>query len=132
MVAAVPKDHAGTDELTVIDSSIRTSPTRMAAESSHALSLLELLPRPPSRPIFDLPNNRTKRPDPPTAEDLHILVAEDDPINSKIMKKRLEKIGHTVQLTINGEECSSAYGDRAAFFDVVLMDMQVRRIHQRY
>lgn len=132
MVAAVPRDHAGTDELTVIDSSTPNSPTRMATESSHALSPVELLPRTPSRPIFDFAYNQIKRPDPPTAEALHILVAEDDPINSKIMKKRLEKIGHTVQLTINGEECSSAYGDRAAFFDVVLMDMQVGRIHQRY
>ena len=104
----------------------------MAAESSHALSTVEFRPRTPSRPIFDFAHNQIKRPDPPTAEALHILVDEDDPINSKIKKKRLEKIGHTVQLTINGEECSSAYGDRAAFFDVVLMDMQVRRIHQRY
>lgn len=132
MVAAVPTDQVGTDELTVIDSNTPTSPTRMAAKSSQALSTSELLPCTPPRPIFDVPNNQTKRPDPPTAEDLHILVAEDDPINSKIMKKRLEKIGHTVLLTINGEECSSAYGDRAAFFDVVLMDMQVSPIPQRY
>ena len=63
--------------------------------------------------------------DPPTADHLQVLVAEDDLINSKIVKKRLEKAGHEVHLTINGEECASAYGAKPAFFDIVLMDMQV-------
>ncbi|KAI9835940.1 MAG: hypothetical protein M1819_001838 [Sarea resinae] len=56
---------------------------------------------------------------------LRILVAEDDLVNSKIIKKRLEKIGHDVYLTVNGEECASAYGDSPGSFDVVLMDMQM-------
>lgn len=51
--------------------------------------------------------------------------AEDDPINSKIMKKRLEKLGHTAYMTVNGEECSSAHGEQASTFDAVLMDLQV-------
>ena len=62
----------------------------------------------------------------PTASHFKVLVAEDDPLNSKIVKKRLEKLGHEVQLTINGEECSSMYGEHSGLFDVVLMDMQVR------
>ena len=79
-------------------------------------------PRTPSRVLFDVPNNH---PQSPNADHLNVLVAEDDPINSKIMKKRLEKVGHIVHLTINGEECSSAYGDTPTAFDVILMDMQV-------
>jgi CheY-like chemotaxis protein len=62
---------------------------------------------------------------PQGADHLQILVAEDDPVNSRIIKKRLEKSGHKVYHTVNGEECASAYGDKSAFFDVVLMDMQV-------
>ena len=62
---------------------------------------------------------------PLSADHMHILVAEDDPVNSKILKKRLEKIGHEIYLTINGEECASAFGDQPEIFDVVLMDMQV-------
>lgn len=54
-----------------------------------------------------------------------VLVAEDDPINSKIMKKRLEKLGHRAHMTVNGEECSSAYGEQATGFDAVLMDLQM-------
>jgi light-regulated signal transduction histidine kinase (bacteriophytochrome)/CheY-like chemotaxis protein len=60
-----------------------------------------------------------------TADHMRVLVAEDDPVNSRIVKKRLEKLGHNVYLTVNGEECASAFGDRPRDFDVVLMDMQV-------
>lgn len=56
---------------------------------------------------------------------LRVLVAEDDPINSKIVQKRMQKAGHDVYMTVNGEECASAYGDAPGSFDVVLMDMQV-------
>ena len=56
---------------------------------------------------------------------MRVLVAEDDPVNSKIVKKRLEKLEHTVFLTVNGEDCASAFGERPKDFDVVLMDMQV-------
>ena len=59
------------------------------------------------------------------ARQLRVLVAEDDPINSRIVKKRLEKLGHVVTLTVNGEECASVYHRDAEKFDVILMDLQV-------
>ena len=61
----------------------------------------------------------------PTADNMRVLIAEDDPVNSRIIKKRLEKLGHDAYLTVNGEECSSTYGEKSGYFDVVLMDMQV-------
>ncbi|KAI9673026.1 MAG: Light-sensor Protein kinase [Caeruleum heppii] len=61
----------------------------------------------------------------PASDHLNVLVAEDDPINSKIITKRLEKSGHKVQMTVNGEECASRFGEQATTFDVVLMDMQM-------
>ena len=63
---------------------------------------------------------------PTKSEGLRVLVAEDDPINSKIIQKRLGKAGHHVHLTVNGEECAMAQGAEGTCFDVVLMDMQVR------
>ncbi|KAJ4349633.1 uncharacterized protein N0V89_008249 [Didymosphaeria variabile] len=60
-----------------------------------------------------------------SSEHLRVLVAEDDPVNSRIVQKRLEKLGHEVYLTVNGEECAGAYGDKPQDFDVVLMDMQM-------
>lgn len=62
----------------------------------------------------------------PESAKLRVLVAEDDPINMKILRKRLEKAGHTVHHTVNGEDCAAAYKESADEFDVVLMDMQVR------
>jgi len=58
-------------------------------------------------------------------EKYEILVAEDDPINSKIIKKRLEKMGHEVVLTVNGEECVDLYTKHGQNYDIILMDMQV-------
>lgn len=56
---------------------------------------------------------------------LHVLVAEDDPVNSKIVEKRLTKLGHTVVLTGNGEACAERFESDSKAFDVVLMDIQV-------
>ena len=113
------------DESAATDLKTPTNPIRMPM-GSLPVSSPSGVPQTPARVLFDTPD---KRLDPPTAQDLHVLVAEDDPINSKIMKKRLEKIGHSIYLTINGEECFRTYGERAVFFDVVLMDMQVRCIY---
>lgn len=62
---------------------------------------------------------------PSTTPLLHVLVAEDDPINSKIIHKRLTKLGHTVVLTGNGEACANAFTSASRNFDVVLMDIQM-------
>lgn len=58
-------------------------------------------------------------------DSLRVLVAEDDPINSKIVQKRLTKLGHTVRLTSNGKECAGAFASAAKDFDVILMDLQM-------
>jgi len=88
-------------------------------------------PHTTSRVLFDIPDKKGRpapeEPRPQDAENLKILVAEDDPINSKIILKRLEKSGHEVHHTVNGEECASAYGEAPESYDVVLMDMQMVR-----
>ncbi|KAH8666279.1 putative cyanobacterial phytochrome B [Xylariales sp. PMI_506] len=56
---------------------------------------------------------------------LRVLIAEDDPINLRILRKRLEKSGHNVSHTVNGEDCATVYSERSAEFDVILMDMQM-------
>lgn len=56
---------------------------------------------------------------------LHVLVAEDDPINMKILKKRLERAGNSIHHSVNGQDCAETYSDNSTAFDVVLMDMQV-------
>lgn len=82
----------------------------------------------PSGAVVPLPPRLQPIPQEPETVDpskLKILVAEDDMINSKIIKKRLEKMGHKVVLTANGEECLEKFVTSCAEYNAVLMDMQV-------
>ncbi|KAJ5915778.1 hypothetical protein N7454_010919 [Penicillium verhagenii] len=60
-----------------------------------------------------------------TGRTLRILIAEDDPINSSIVKKRLEKFGYSIYMTGNGKECASVHRESPVPFDVILMDLQM-------
>jgi signal transduction histidine kinase/DNA-binding response OmpR family regulator len=54
---------------------------------------------------------------------LHILLAEDNPVNQALAKRLLEKRGHTVVAVQNGREAVTAIdGDR---FDLALLDVQM-------
>ncbi|KAK3701780.1 hypothetical protein LTR37_015300 [Vermiconidia calcicola] len=124
----MPKREEQPGQSLVADQKTPIRPVRMpeeavdspSAETSEASASAGRGPR----TLTELPPS-PQSPTPPTADHMRVLVAEDDPVNSKIIKKRLEKIGHEVFLTVNGEECSSNYCDRPGFFDIVLMDMQM-------
>ena len=114
----------------VVDTMTPIKPVRMPGEVSTGSPVYEQTrgergTRTPARVLFDHRGRKDISEKPLDVEKLAVLVAEDDPINSKIVHKRLEKLGHQVYLTINGEECASLYGEGSALFDVVLMDMQV-------
>ena len=54
---------------------------------------------------------------------LHILLAEDNPVNQQVAVAMLVKRGHRVEVVNNGREAVDAVGARD--FDVVLMDVQM-------
>ena len=54
---------------------------------------------------------------------LHILVAEDNPVNQRLIVRMLEKQHHTPVVAVNGREALTALD--AQSFDVVLMDVQM-------
>ena len=109
----------------VTDNKTLLKAVRMPDEFGEEPAEEEVPPHTASRVLFDIPQDDSSPSPQPDADHLQILVAEDDPVNSRIIKKRLEKSGHAVYHTINGEECASAYGEKPALFDVVLMDMQM-------
>ena len=119
-------------ESTVQDQGTPIRPVRVSdeavmspsAEQSDAVATIAG-PTGSSRRIQQTPASEMSS-EPISADHMRVLVAEDDPVNSRIIKKRLEKLGHEVFLTGNGEECSSSYCDKSDVFDIVLMDMQVR------
>lgn len=54
---------------------------------------------------------------------LHVLVAEDNPVNQRVVQLLLERRGHRVELVADGAEAVAAV--RRARFDLVLMDVQM-------
>lgn len=58
-----------------------------------------------------------------TGEKLHILVAEDNDINRKIIVTLLLKCGHTVELAVNGNEAVEKW--TSGHFDIILMDVEM-------
>jgi two-component system, sensor histidine kinase and response regulator len=56
---------------------------------------------------------------------LCVLVAEDNPVNRKLVTMLLQKRGHKVKAVENGREALNAITMAAAPFDVVLMDIQM-------
>lgn len=58
-----------------------------------------------------------------TATRLRILVAEDNNVNQILMKKILDKLGHSVEIAQNGKEAIDKLDQET--FDLVLMDLQM-------
>jgi PAS domain S-box-containing protein len=71
-------------------------------------------------PARDAPASRERH---PAAKALQILVAEDNPMNQKLVLRLLEKWGHRPTLARNGREAYEATARKA--FDLVLMDVQM-------
>ncbi len=57
---------------------------------------------------------------------LRILVAEDNPVNQKVIVRMLEKMGHHPAVAHNGREALSMW--EVGNFDLVFMDVQMPEI----
>lgn len=58
-------------------------------------------------------------------EHYNVLIAEDNPVNAKVLRRRLEKFGHTVTHAVDGQTCHDLFNSNEKY-DVILMDIQVR------
>jgi signal transduction histidine kinase/CheY-like chemotaxis protein len=63
---------------------------------------------------------------PRTSIQLRILVAEDNPVNQRVVVRMLEKMGHLPTIAHNGREALSML--EAGTFDLVFMDVQMPEI----
>ena len=54
---------------------------------------------------------------------LCVLVAEDNEVNQKVVSRMLERLGHVVEVAVNGRDAVERA--RAGTFDIVLMDCQM-------
>ncbi|QXD16610.1 response regulator [Rhodocaloribacter litoris] len=75
------------------------------------------------QPVLRTREAETARGHAAPARSLHILLAEDNPVNQKVAVHILEKEGHRVTVAANGHEAVAAW--ERDTFDLVLMDVQM-------
>ena len=90
--------------------------------AQHALAILE----PSSTPAPTVGTDATLAGAKDSPRALRILVAEDNPVNQKLIHRLLVRDGHSVHLAGNGRECIDAFAQQP--FDLVLMDMQMPEV----
>jgi len=56
---------------------------------------------------------------------IHILLAEDNPINLKLARFMLEKAGYQLAIAKNGKEAVNIFTSNPEKFDLILMDIQM-------
>ncbi|KAK0103017.1 Light-sensor Protein kinase [Cadophora gregata f. sp. sojae] len=56
---------------------------------------------------------------------LSVLIAEDNPINARLLIRRLTKLGHSVEHVNDGQECHDQFALNPHSVDVILMDIQM-------
>ncbi|OJJ43971.1 hypothetical protein ASPZODRAFT_803145 [Penicilliopsis zonata CBS 506.65] len=100
-------------------------PTAEKKKPGISTTQLESSPEKRTRDSPERDEDRRKISDLPSSTGLHVLAADDDPVNSTILRKRLEKFGHTVHMTGNGKECASVHREHPGRFDAILMDLQM-------
>ena len=59
------------------------------------------------------------------ASALHVLVAEDNPVNQRVIRGLLEHAGHTTHLAHNGEEALAMLEADEATFNLAIIDMHM-------
>ena len=74
--------------------------------------------RPPIKPAAPAPVRAT-----PRGPGHHILVAEDNPVNQKVLVRLLEQRGHSVEAVVDGQLAVEAM--QRQVYDLVLMDCQM-------
>jgi signal transduction histidine kinase len=68
-------------------------------------------------------NNITLSQEPSQANPMHVLIAEDNPVNVEVIKGMLKKLGHTFTVMPDGEQAVAAY--LRQHFDLILMDCEM-------
>jgi signal transduction histidine kinase/DNA-binding response OmpR family regulator len=91
----------------------------LEAELWEALLASVATTAPPATPLLQSPQS----PAPELSQPWHVLVAEDNIVNQKLVARLLEKWGHTVVLASTGIEVLLALEREP--FDLVLMDVQM-------
>ncbi len=64
----------------------------------------------------------------PREDRLSVLIAEDNPVNARVLTRRLQKLGHEVGLARDGQQCHDHFTLNPDAIDVILMDLQASQL----
>ena len=122
----MPQDMpAKTEEQVEVTSAPRSGP----ADYTGLLSPPVLIPtpdRPPSGVKPSGPLGTLCVPSATPTRQLNVLVADDNTLNVRILERRLQRMGHKVRVSRNGQECFDMFVEAREALDFVLMDLNVR------
>ena len=99
---------------------------RASAEEGRGACFTVTLPLRPADAAARPPMTEAGSVLPTTGQGLRILLAEDHPVNQRVMGLMLEKLGHQVTLAEDGHRALDAM--RREKFDLVLMDVMMPRM----
>ncbi|KAH6719286.1 putative phytochrome-like histidine kinase PHY2p [Leptodontidium sp. MPI-SDFR-AT-0119] len=77
-----------------------------------------------SEAMYHFPNMSSNVSEHPR-ETLSVLIAEDNPINARLLTRRLTKLMHSVEHVNDGQECYDQFALNPHLVDVILMDIQM-------
>lgn len=98
---------------------LATAPAPLMASGEHSAPA-------PAAPVVQhapMPTSADQPTSPDAVQPPRVLLAEDHPVNRKVVELILASIGADITSAVNGEEAVEAF--RSSRFDVVLMDMQM-------
>lgn len=112
--------HPGTIEISTGPVFTASTDNTPAAETSSTTPLTS----------FDQPDSHspTRYPFPKVLSHhprFRVLIAEDNPLNSRLLETRLTKRGHTMKVTVDGQMCADTFKREPETYDLILMDLQV-------
>jgi CheY-like chemotaxis protein len=113
------KDDLSRDWSSLDVAGVLTKPVRRAALFTSLVSLLPETSRPAVPQQAALPQEEN----PGVTCPLRILVAEDNPVNQRVVGLHLQRMGYTHTMVSNGREALHAVA--AGRFDVILLDVQM-------
>lgn len=140
------KATSDTSSATMMVSTPRVELDRLQIDSTSAMMHRTLLPSPGGeQSILASPGSQAggSASDPPSSvtasypfpsmaelgehprEVLSVLIAEDNPVNARLLTRRLAKLGHGVEHVNDGQECHDRFTLNPRNVDVILMDIQM-------
>ncbi|MEW6281638.1 MAG: response regulator, partial [Candidatus Eremiobacterota bacterium] len=105
----------GVDREQFLESGFRKVLTKPVRQAQLRMALLDCLGVPDALPPTPVAGDRL--------DGLRVLVAEDNPVNQKVVTRMLERAGCRIHTVGNGKEALSSFAQFS--FDVVLMDVQM-------